>query len=121
MRALYRQNGAMSVAVFNYAVRYVQDHPDLEPGFQLDDADLEAFYGRLPASDVTVDRADFRAARRFIAYQLEREIAMQAWGAEGQFLQERRFDKPLAEAVDLLQHASSQAELIQHAAAAEGS
>ena len=121
VRTLYRQAGAMTVAVFNFAVRYVQDHPDLKPGFELDDAAFDAFYARLPEWKVTVDRADFQAARRFIAYQLEDEIAAQAWGAQGQFLQERRFDKPLAEAVDLLQHASSQAELLQHAAAAEGS
>lgn len=117
VRTLYRQNGAMAVAIFNYAVQYVQEHPDLEPGFELDDAALSAFYRRLPEANVTVDRADFDAARRFVTYQLEREIAMQAWGAEGQFLQDRRFDKPLAAAVDLLLDAGSQAELLQHAAA----
>jgi carboxyl-terminal processing protease len=112
VRALYRQNGTMSVAVFNYAVRYVQDHPDLKPGFDLTAADLDSFYRRLPEWDVSVDRADFRAAHRFISYQLEREIALQAWGDEGQFLQERRFDKPLAKAVELLQGAPSQDELL---------
>jgi carboxyl-terminal processing protease len=121
VRALYRQSGAMNVAVFNWAVRYVQDHPDLEPGFELDEAAFEAFYRRLPEWNVTVDRDDFRAARRFVAYQLEREIAMQAWGARGQFLQERRIDRPLAKALELLRGARSQGELLRQAAAAEGS
>jgi hypothetical protein len=119
VRALYRQNGVMTVAVFNYAVRYVRDHPDLKPGFELTDADLEAFYRRLPEWDVSVDRADFRAARRFISYQIEREIALQDWGDEGQFLQERRFDKPLAKAVELLEGAPSQDELLARASASD--
>jgi carboxyl-terminal processing protease len=117
VRALYRQNEAMSVAVFNYAVGYVQEHPGLEPGFELDDDALSAFYRGLPRWDVTVDRDDFRAARRFIVYQLEREIALQAWGDEGQFLQERRFDSALGEAVELLRGAESQADLLRVAAA----
>lgn len=119
VRSLYRLAGRFNVALFNFAVRFVQGHPDLEPGFRLTDADLSAFYRALPEWDVRVDRDDFRASRRFIEYQLEREIALQAWGEEGQFLQMMRFDAPLGEAVTLLRDAATPADLLSVGTVAE--
>ncbi|MEQ8330557.1 MAG: S41 family peptidase [Longimicrobiales bacterium] len=119
VRSLYRLAGRFNVALFNFAVRFVQAHPELEPGFRLTDADLSAFYRALPEWDVRVDRDDFRASRRFIEYQLEREIALQAWGEEGQFLQMMRFDAPLGEAVTLLRDAATPADLLSVGTVAE--
>ncbi|MEQ9398552.1 MAG: S41 family peptidase [Longimicrobiales bacterium] len=119
VRSLYRLAGRFNVALFNFAVRFVQGHPELEPGFRLTDADLSAFYRALPEWDVRVDRDDFRASRRFIEYQLEREIALQAWGEEGQFLQMMRFDAPLGEAVTLLRDAATPADLLSVGTVAE--
>lgn len=112
VRRLYQQAGAFSVALFNYAVRYVRDHPDVEIGFELAEDDLSAFYRALPEWDLTVDRDDFRGARRFIRYHLEREIALQAWGERGQFLQELRNDRQVAVALDLLRRSASPDELL---------
>lgn len=113
VRGLYRQAGRFNVALFNFAVRFVQSHPDLRPGFRLSDDDLTAFYRAMPEWDVRVDRDDFREARRFIEYQLEREIALQAWGDEGQFLQSMRFDRPLGEAVARLRAAPTLERLLE--------
>jgi carboxyl-terminal processing protease len=112
VRALYQQAGAFYVALFNYAVRYVQEHPNLELGFELSDDDMAAFYRALPEWDVSVDRDDFRLGQRFVRHQLEREVALQAWGERGEFLQGRRHDRQLGRAVELLEGSSSPEELL---------
>lgn len=117
VRRLYQAAGAFNEALFNYAVRYVREHPQLEVGFELSDAELNAFFRALPEWDVSVDRDDFRGAGRFIRYQLEREVALQAWGDRGQFLQELRHDQQLSAALDLLRGSTSPEEVIERAAA----
>jgi carboxyl-terminal processing protease len=112
VRALYKQAGAFTVAIFNYAVRYVQEHPDLQLGFAVSEADLNDFYRALPEWDVDVQRSDFRTARRFVTYQLGREIALQAWGERGAFMQEKGHDSQLAKAVDLLSKAATPTDLL---------
>lgn len=113
VRQIYRQGGAFNVALFNFAVRYVQEHPELKPGFELTSDDLDAFYRALPEWDVEVARGDFRRARRFITYQLEREIALQEWGQEAEFLQTRDQDRPLVRALELLRDASDPQSLVR--------
>jgi carboxyl-terminal processing protease len=112
--------GRLSVALFNFAVEYVRDNPGLELGFEVTAADLDRLYAALPQWDAAVPREDFDRALRFIRYQLEREIALQAWGDDGEFLQMRRYDRQLERALELLATAGSTAELIA-AAEATGS
>lgn len=118
VRQLYRQGGAFQEAVFNQAVRFVAANPSLRPGFALSDQDLGDFLRSLPEWDVTVEPGDFRAARRFIAHQLEREIALQAWGEQGAFQQGARRDAQLSRALELLRGASSTDELLARVPAA---
>lgn len=112
VRGLFSQGGAFSLAVFNFAVRYVADHPNLTIGFAIDDADLEEFYESLPEFGAPVDRTAFDAAERYVRFQLEQEIALQAWGEAGQFQQLRRHDRQLARAMEVLSGARSPSELI---------
>jgi carboxyl-terminal processing protease len=102
VRSVYRQAGAFTEAVFNFAVRYVQDHPSLARDFTVGDDDMAAFRRALPEWKVEVDPADFQAAWRFVQFQLEREIALQAWGDQGEFLHALRRDRQLVRAVELL-------------------
>ncbi len=120
VRRIYREAGRFNVALFNFAVRFVREHPDLAVGFRMADADLDAFYRALPEWDIDVDRDDFRDARRFVEYQLEREIALQAWGERGEFLQTWRYDRPLGRSLDLLRQAGTTGELLTLAAEAPG-
>jgi len=99
---VFRSGGAFSVALFNFAVRYVQEHPGLEQGFLLTGAELEAFYETLGAFEASVEREDFGRAERFMRYHLEREIALQAWGDAGQFQQMRPYDRQLGRALEIL-------------------
>ena len=119
VQRLFGRGGAFSTALFDFAVRFVQDHPGLQPGFSLSATDLADFYGTLPAFDASVDRGDFQRAERFVRYHLEREIALQAWGEAGQFQQLRRYDVQLQRALELLAGADTPQALFAAVAAAE--
>ncbi len=121
VRGLFSRQGGFSLAVFAFAVSYVADHPNLEEGFSVSAADLDAFYASLSdhgASEVA--REDFDAAERFVRYYLEREIALQAWGEAGQFRHQVELDRQLERAVDLLRGASSTADLFDRLSDAGG-
>ncbi len=113
VQALFRTGGGFNLAVFAFAVDYVADAPDLQEGFTLSDADLEAFFARLPEHDVEVARTDFEAAERYVRYSLEDEIAEQAWGELGAFRQLRRHDRQHERALQLLADADTPASLVQ--------
>jgi len=115
---VFRRAGGFTAALFNYAVAFVQDHPNAQPGFAVRDSELEDFYETLPEWRGEVDRDEFMNAQRWVRYLMEREIALQAWGDAGQFQQSRRHDTQLATAIELLQAAPSTADLIARVAAA---
>jgi carboxyl-terminal processing protease len=111
VRNLIPRIGRLYLAIFNFAVEYVRAQPSLELGFEVSDADLDRLFAALPRWEAEVSRDDFDASRRFIRYQLEREIASQAWGDDGEFLQMRRYDRQLERALELLAGVSSTEEL----------
>jgi hypothetical protein len=76
VRGIYQHAGQFTEAVFNFAVAYLGDHPDLEVGFSLGRADLQAFYEGLPEWSADVGRDDFVGAEPFVRFHLEREIAL---------------------------------------------
>ncbi len=120
VQRLFRSTQAFATAAFNHAVSYVQDHPDLEPGFVLPTADLDRFYRILvDEHEVALDEADFMMAVRFVTYRLERQIALQAWGEEGAFTQMRANDRPLNDAIDILKRADTPEALFSLAGVAE--
>ena len=110
---VFRQAGAFNVALFNYAVSYIRDHPELEIGYTLSDEDLGMFFEMLRESAAEIDEAAFITGARFVRYHLEREIALQAWGDSGVFEQSRKYDEELAAALELLHGVSTQDDLIE--------
>jgi carboxyl-terminal processing protease len=119
VREVIPRFGRFSLALFNFAVAYVRQHPGLEPGFSVTDADLEALYRTLPEYDANVSRSEFDRARRFVRYHLEREIALQAWGDVGQFRQSQRYDRQLQTALEILDGVRTPAELLRKVEQAE--
>ena len=119
VRRLIPRFGRFSLALFNFAVEYVRTHPELELGFRASDSELDALYASLPEYQAEVSRADFDSARRFVRYQLEREIALQAFGEVGQFQQARPLDRQLVRSIELLAGVDTPAELLERVAAAE--
>lgn len=100
-----------SAAVQNWAVRYVAEHPDLEPGFAITDADLESFHATLEERGAEVPFETFMRARGTLARLLGSEIALLAWDDLGRFRRTREADVQLGRAVELLLAAETQAEL----------
>jgi carboxyl-terminal processing protease len=113
---LDRTGGRFVTSVFNYAVEYLRDHPDFEPEFNLGPSDLLHFQGALRDSGVELSPTAFRDAERFIRFQLEREIALRAWGEVGEFRRGSSRDLILQRALELLEDSASPAELLALAA-----
>jgi carboxyl-terminal processing protease len=112
VRGLFARAGAFSLTLFNYAVGYVAEHPELEIGFTIGSSELEAFYTMLPEFGANFERADFDNAERFVRYHLEREIALQAWDDPGAFSQLLSHDLQLLRAVEILGDAPTPDQLI---------
>ena len=112
VRKVFRSAGVFSTALFNFSVSYVQDHPELEVGFSLSVSDMDHFYSYLLKNyEVDLDLIDFTTASRFVKYQLEREVALQAWEREDAFRQIKDKDVQLNKAIDLLRVAKSPKDL----------
>jgi carboxyl-terminal processing protease len=110
---LDRSGGSFPTSIFNYAVEYLQAHPDLDPSFSLSDGDLQAFHTYLTESGVDLTPQAYRAARRFIRFHVEREIALRAWGEVGEFMRMVPSDRAVQRAIDLLNGSSSQSGLLE--------
>jgi carboxyl-terminal processing protease len=119
VQGLFSRQGGFSNAVFNFAVSYVQDHPDLEMGFSLSRSDLDAVFESLPDFGAPIDRNDYDAAERFVRYHLEREIALQAWDEAGEFTQLMQYDRQLERALEILSGVETPEQLIASIGLAE--
>jgi carboxyl-terminal processing protease len=104
--------GSFVTTVFNFAVTYLQDHPDLDPEFSLTAADLQEFGELLASSDVVLSSGAYRAAERFIRFQLEREIALKAWGDSGEFRKMASQDRVLQRVLRILDGSGTTADLL---------
>ena len=116
---LDRSAGSFVTAVFNYSVRYLQEHADVDPGFNLSQEDLREFQNHLANSEVELTPRAFEAARRFIQFQVEREIALRAWGDVGEFRRMVSQDRAIQRALHLFEESTSTSELLELAASPE--
>jgi carboxyl-terminal processing protease len=113
LRELDRSAGSFVTAVFNYAVRYVQERPNLDPDFSLSREDLREVQAHLNESGVVLTPEAFLAAERFIRFQVEREIALRAWGDVGEFQRMVSSDRTIQRALRLLEETTSTGELLE--------
>ncbi|MFO8174280.1 MAG: S41 family peptidase, partial [Longimicrobiales bacterium] len=116
VQELDRSGGRFPTAVFNFAVRYLQERPELSRDFRLQDRDLEAFRNLLTDNGVSLSGSAFQRLERFIRYQLEREIALQKWGETGEFRRMMDTDRTLQRALTVLRDSESTGELLELAA-----
>ncbi len=115
VRALFGQGGVLNAALFAFAVQYVQEHGELEPGFTLEPDAMSRFEAFAAERGVEIDAETFEGARRFLQFQLEREIALQAMGDLGQFRHMQRYDRQLEAALERASNANTTAELLEQA------
>lgn len=114
VRALFEAAGAdFERASFDFAVQYLQDSPDAARDFELTEGDLERFWDLLEERGVELEAETREEGRRFVHLQLERRIAEQEWGEEGEFGRLLPHDTQLERAVELLREADSQESLFR--------
>ena len=116
---LWRQARGFSDAMFEFAVLYIRERPDLPPGSAIEDADLARFRRHLAERGIAAEAAVLERAERYLRFQLEREIARRRAGREGEFLRLMTADPPLERAVELLARARTQQDLFDLVAAEE--
>ena len=84
----------------------------LKPYFEAG-GDLEDLRNHLAESGVELSRRAFYAAERFIRFQVEREIALRAWGDAGEFRRIVSQDRAVQRALSLLERSASTSDLLQ--------
>jgi carboxyl-terminal processing protease len=80
---------------FNFAVSYLAKHPDLPPGFEINDQILEEFRGFLKEKDFTYKSTielDLEALKEQIEEQDKSEMFAQAVEGVGQLVEEEKAD-----------------------------
>ena len=113
VRKLFAVGSGYVRTLQNWAVRYLQEHPGLEPGFTMTDADLADFHASLARRGVQVTLAELQRARRTVKYHLGSEVALQAWEDRGRFVRNAEQDGQLRTAVELLLAARTQGDLFR--------
>ena len=111
LRKIVAVGGGFFTGMRNWAVGYLQEHPELEPGFTITEADLASFHAVLVERGDDVALEDLLRARRYVAYHLGGELALQSWGDQGRFERTAGTDTQLRKAVELLRAARDQREL----------
>lgn len=113
VREIFETGSDFYVALRNWAVRYLQAHPGLQPGFRITDADLASFHADLVARGAELDMDDLLQARRYVVFHLGAEIALQAWEDQGRFERIAVGDLQLGRAVELLLAADDRLQLFE--------
>lgn len=117
--ALSKSGVLLADAAFKFAVNWAERHPDLSPDFRVTDEMVDAFYRHLTSrEDVELDRGLYRDSRRWIDWQLRRQVANAAFGETARIREEVRTDTQVRRAAELLRKAASTEELIALAEAA---
>ncbi|MGI9628211.1 MAG: S41 family peptidase [Longimicrobiales bacterium] len=113
VRSIFATGGGFFVALQSWAVEYIQGRPDMTSGFSVTDADIQALHAGMTSrgSEVTVDQ--LLAGHRYVRYHMERELALQAAGDQGQFRQSMADDLQLQKAIELLSDAATQSDLFR--------
>ena len=94
-------------------MRYVQEHPGLEPGFAISEADLRSFHAGLAERGADVDISDLMRARRYVEFHLGGEVALQLWDDQGLFRRVAATDAQVQKALELLVGARDSRELFE--------
>lgn len=112
VQELFAQAGTFTRTLFNFAAQWIQERNGLTEGFVVSDATVQAFVEMLAEEGLNVSRSVLRDADRYIRYQIESQIALQAFGEAGRFRRTRDRDLQLRAAVDALAQVSTTRELV---------
>jgi carboxyl-terminal processing protease len=100
-----------------FAVRFLQQNPNLRQGFQVTQQMRDAYFSQLQEAGVPVERPMFDAAGRWVDQEIGYELTYSQWGEQAARQRSNATDRQVATAVDLLRRASSPESLFTLAAA----
>jgi carboxyl-terminal processing protease len=94
-------------ARLTFAVRYLRENPNLQPGFAVTTEMLDRYYDAIRAGGVEVERELFDGATRWVSNDIGYEITISKWGQEVARQRTNSVDPQVAAAADLLRRAST--------------
>lgn len=106
-------------ALWSFATRYSDEHPELQPGFEVTPRMVDEFYIALQEAGIEVDREIYDDAQRTIEIQLGAEITRTRWGFSEARKRNNTTNPQVRVAVELLRQATDPASLFSVAAAYE--
>ena len=98
-------------ARLNFAVGYLRDTPNLQPGFVVTPQLLDRFYQAITQGGVEVDRELYDLAARWVSNDIGYEITYAKWGQEAARQRTNSDDVQVRAAADLLRRATTPASL----------
>ncbi|MDQ3950219.1 MAG: S41 family peptidase [Gemmatimonadota bacterium] len=102
------------VALHDYALELSRQ---VRPDFQVQPGWRDELYRRLQAKGVTVDRAQWNAASRYVDTQLEQRVTRLAFGDSTAKRRSLKYDAPLRKAIEVANRGQTQKDLFTIAAA----
>lgn len=100
-------------ALTAYALSLEGMHALSSPDFTVTPAMRDALYTRMRAKGITLDRATYDAASRYVDQQLATEITRYVFGVDGLFTRSLAHDSVVVIAADLASRATSPADLLR--------
>jgi hypothetical protein len=102
-----------SRALFDFAVDYVNENPDLDMNFVADDAVLARLRDYLKdEKELEFDDAEFDSSRAYFVWQIEREVGSKLEGVRGGYQLQLRRDPHVKKALELLASVETTEELL---------
>ncbi len=106
--SLAKQGVTLSIAAFQFGVKWAKDHPSLPRDFQVTSAMREAFYKSLKEkAGSALDRGMFEDSKSYVDWLLGYQVANAAFGEVAQLQRQFTLDDQLERAVELLAKAST--------------
>jgi carboxyl-terminal processing protease len=91
----------------SFAVSFLRQYPNLQPGFEVTDVMRDAYYEQLRRSDVALERSAFDAAQRFVDQEIMFEITYSKWGEQAARQRLMVDDPQVITAAELLRRATT--------------
>ncbi|MEE8550292.1 MAG: S41 family peptidase [Gemmatimonadota bacterium] len=111
-RALGDRVAAYNDALFRFVVEYVNEHPNLTPGFAVGPGILDQLYVRLLDSGIDVPRELYDGSERLIKREIGIQLALVAFDESAAMRRRLVLDAQVESAVELLSQGYSQSRLL---------
>ncbi|MEO0083996.1 MAG: S41 family peptidase [candidate division WOR-3 bacterium] len=98
---------------FDFAVKYVAQHKELKPDFQITNEMLDEFKQIVRNKKIEFTDATFDSNITFIKQEIEREIKSKLYGMKGDYEVRLKYDEQVQKAVEFLEKSNSLKDLFK--------